>query len=247
MKRIPNKSRRVSRAKRAPHARVSLGPSSGRHMTKPDYKNLYRWSDPFSKRWMRLGTHDADWLSLEKVMELVRGDLQLKEPLKLRYKMGGQPADVMRSTLVSVFVISDRLKRLMESCEFTGWCTYNVEVKDKEGRLLPGYSGFCIKGHAGDRDLARAEVIEKPPKAADGIPHEVYKGYFFRDDVWDGKDFCMVGYAGMKVVTERVVKAFKKAKIFNVKFTPLTEVEEDVSLYDDEIPGGSTLKSRLSV
>jgi hypothetical protein len=182
---------------------------------------------------MRLSTYDDAWLSPEKVMLLIRGELKLKEPLKLRYKMGGQAADLMRSALVSIFVVSDRLVELIKSSGFTGWGAYPVEVRDKDGKILPGYQGFSIKGRAGGRDLKRAEVIKKPPKAPGGIPYEVYKGYFFKDDQWDGNDFCLVGYAGMKIATERVVQAFKKAKIHNVEFTPFIELEEGVSFYYD--------------
>ena len=66
----------------------------------------------------------------------------------------------------------------------------------------------------------------------------MYKGFYFDESQWDGSDIFLVG--GHKVVTLPVQKAFKRAKVSNVRFTPLMEVEIDVYLdrFDAECESG---------
>jgi hypothetical protein len=70
-----------------------------------------------------------------------------------------------------------------------------------------------------------------------GEPYQVYKGLFFYEEDWDGSDIFRVSNFGGTVVTGKVDKIFKQAKVTNVKLTPLPEVERDVLLdkYDHDI------------
>jgi hypothetical protein len=126
--------------------------------------------------------------------------------------------------------ISRRLLALLEEHQFTGWSTYPVQVYDRKEEQLAGYFGFAVTGRAGKRDLQRVQVLIKPN--AVGVPVEMLKGLYFEDDFWDGSDFCLMGTTSTIIVTERVVKAFKRAKIRNVRFTPLPEDETPAIVYE---------------
>jgi len=178
---------------------------------------------------MRLEPYDDEWLTNEKMMSLVRGDLKLKKPVKLRHAMGGrQPSDLMRTTLLDIIVISARVVQVLETNSLTGWMTYPVEVHDKTGKILPGYYGLSITGRAGVPDRARGRVINKPPIVSGGTRRKVLQGLYFKNDKWGGSDFCFVGYGGVEIVTHRVVDVFKRAKIRNVELTPLPEYEVSI-------------------
>jgi len=150
----------------------------------------------------------------------------------LQAEMGGHATDLLWTTFPPLMCISRRLVELLEEHQFTGWSTYPVEVYDRKGERLPDYFGFAVTGRAGKHDLQRVQVVIKPPPTERGKPWEALKGLYFEDDFWDGSDFCLMGTTSTIIVTERVVKAFKRAKIRNVIFTPLPEEETDAAVYE---------------
>lgn len=117
----------------------------------------------------------------------------------------------------------------------TGWTTYPVEVYGRRGEPLPGYHGFTVTGGECRRDRSRSQVITKQTVPG-GKPFEVYKGLYFFEEDWDRSDIFIVRRYGGIVVTEKVYKILKRAKVTNVKLTPLLEVERDVYLdkYDHD-------------
>ncbi|MBN1206945.1 MAG: hypothetical protein JXB05_18825 [Myxococcaceae bacterium] len=113
--------------------------------------------------------------------------------------------------------------QLLRSHGFTGWSLYEVSVRDKQGQLIPGYSGLAITGRCGDIDWSQS--IELPRIRPAGI-FPVWKGFFFDPASWDGSDFFMAaGDSGFVLVVEEVKKAFERAKLRNVGFTPLDQFE----------------------
>lgn len=199
---------------------------------KPDYENLYMMRDPFATRPMRLsvegdprfGTKTFD----DFVDRLYLGECEADPPLQLKVFQGGQKTDLMWSAYPPITVISKSMVKLLSAHGFTGWGTYAVKVRDRDGKIIPGYFGLAVTGRAGKSDLLRGKVIKKPPKVPGGAPYEVLKGEYFKDDFWDGSDFCIMGQGGSPIVTRRVVDALKKAKIRNVEFMPLPEYEIDI-------------------
>ncbi len=70
-----------------------------------------------------------------------------------------------------------------------------------------------------------------------GEPFDVYKGLYFYEEDWDGSDIFWVSSFGGTIVTEKVKKIFKQAKVTNVKLSPLPEIELQVLLdkYDHDM------------
>ncbi len=126
------------------------------------------------------------------------------------------------------FFISTRLMDLLMQHQVIGWSTYPVELFDRKGEPLTGYHGLAITGAVCKRDRSRSQIVENPPVVPTGKPYLVYKGLYFVESQWDGSDMFWVSPGG-RVVTEKVYRLFKKHKIVNVRFTPLREVEMDVS------------------
>ena len=58
----------------------------------------------------------------------------------------------------------------------------------------------------------------------DGLNIKV-EGYYFDETKWDGSDLCAIDEFPMaNLVTERVAKAMKKAKVTNCKYIPLEKM-----------------------
>lgn len=170
----------------------------------------------------------SNWPTLEQQKDLTRGAYYPPGLLQFDVARGTQPTDVLWSNSVHPMFISARLMALLVEHQITGWATYPVELFDRKGQHLPGYHGFAITGAMCERDRSRSQVIEKPPVVPNGQPYQVYRGLYFIESQWDGNDMFWVQHGG-KVVTERVYRLFRKHKIVNARFTPLSEVERRVS------------------
>ena len=202
---------------------------------KPDYEKLFEMRDPLATLPWRLGIRDMRFQTPAFhgwILVLFRGSSDALPPLGLFAATGGRPADVMWSRYPPIFVVSDRVIDLLAGNGLTGWSTYAVEVRDKKGELVPGYRGFAVTGRAGDHDLHRVFVVQKPVWKGSDRLREVLRGIYLEDDSWDSSDFSLMGETSNIIVTEQVVRAFKKAKIRNVQFTRLPEVEIPASVYE---------------
>jgi hypothetical protein len=202
------------------------------NMVPPNYEKLYHLDDPLATQPFRLEPYDDDWLGRAEATRLLRGQLPPQLPLKLRPAMGGRFVDLMWSTYSPITVISQHLVDLLTTLGFTGWSIYDVEVKDKEGQIKSNYHGLSITGKAGNRDLRRVQAVEKPPVVSGGPSYIDLKGIYFENDGWDGSDFCLMGHTITCIVTDRVVQAFRQAKIRNVQFIQLTRVETSANVYE---------------
>jgi hypothetical protein len=125
-----------------------------------------------------------------------------------------------------VVIVSDAVVQLLRSHGFTGWSLYEVSVRDKQGQLIPGYSGLAITGRCGKIDYTRTVVVPRIRPA--GI-FPIGKGLLFDPESWDGSDLFMpAGNVGHKLMVDRVKKAFERAKIRNVSFTPVDQYEVEL-------------------
>ena len=202
-----------------------------------DYDKLYRLRDPLATRPLRLGDegYSGEWITTHQAWLLAKGELKLDEPLRLGAYQGGQITDFLWSGLVPIVCISQRVVDLLCEQDITGWATYPVEVHDRQGALLPGYHGFAVIGAECRRDRSRSEIITKRRPTPQGREYQAYKGLYFQEDQWDGSDIFWIRHTGI-IVVERVYKLFRSAKITNVTFMRLTEVEIDVLLDKYEKP-----------
>jgi len=100
-------------------------------------------------------------------------------------------------------------------------------TNDEKGVYLPDYYGFAVKSCAGEQDVSRSQIVTKS-FIPGGKARDFYKGVYFDESKWGGSDIFRIQHATI-IVTRQVWLAFKKAKLTNVRFTPLPEVESMVS------------------
>lgn len=192
-----------------------------------NYKAFSWMSDPLANRPLRLDTDGT--VSGEMAWQLSLGDMIPEQPLRLAAVMGGQPAPILWTRFPPLVCVHQRVVDVLTQRNFTGWSVYPVEVYGRKVEPIPDYYGFAITGRGGEVDISRSQLVTKPAPAERGRPYQVYLGVYFHPEQWDGSDLFFVN--GHRVVREAVVKAFKRAKIFNVQFMSLPDVEIDAYFY----------------
>jgi hypothetical protein len=199
------------------------------HIIKPvTYSDLFLLKDPFSNHWLRLDPL-SEWLNEDKANKLAYGELRPTEPVVCKGFMGGPVADVLWTGLPFLFCVSQRVVGILQDNHFTGWSTYPVEVSDRKGNRVTGYYGFAVTSYAGERDLSRSPIIKRAPYVYGGGNPEVYKGFYFDENRWDGSDFFRVK---TDIIVTRVVKeAIIKSKVRNIKFVALPDEETDTIVF----------------
>ncbi len=192
---------------------------------KLDYSALFEMSDPMAMEPYRLRSRlpsdsSTGGVNLDR---LSQGDYQARDPVQFDVAQGSETCDILWTQFVTPVCISERVVRLLQQNDVSGWSTYPVEVLDNNGRLLAGYHGLSVTGVVCSADYSRSTVITKPPPAPRGRSYDVYRGLYFDAAEWDGSDMFWVGR--VRVVVEKVKKVFEQIKVSNMCFTPLTERE----------------------
>lgn len=160
---------------------------------------------------------------------LISGDYAgVNFPIVFKQEYGTKLQDILDTGWPSLFLISDRIKVILDENALTGWMVFAVEVQDKQGRLIPGYHGFSITGRCGKIDYGKAEIIEKR-LVQHGPLVRYYKSLPIGLEKWDGADFFLPEkYFGI-VITRNAAVALKKSKLTNIRFENLSDIETDYS------------------
>ncbi len=112
------------------------------------------------------------------------------------------------------FLISDRMKRLMEDNYITGWKSFPVVIYEKNKNEVTGYHGFTVTGRGGEIDYLM------PPSQ---IPYgESSKYCRWSQEQWDGSDIFRIS-PNYLIVTRRTMLLFKEHRITSPHFSPLSD------------------------
>jgi hypothetical protein len=163
-------------------------------------------------------------MTREQSRGLTRAEMTLPHPVQARWFMGRKkPSDLIGTTFAVPLLVSERVIALLRDEGFTGWSTYDVDLVGHDGAPIPGYYGLAIHGRCGPIDYDKSEEI---PTITPGGVSSHWFGLYFDPDTWDGSDlFMSEDNSGFKFVVDEVKRAFEKAKIKNVEFTNLAEIE----------------------
>ena len=134
--------------------------------------------------------------------------------------MGATLYDVIWTGNVAPILVSDKVVELLTAEGVSGWGTYAVELRDKTRATVEGYSGFVVYGRCGPiRDELSPVVDVMRP----GGITQMYKGWHFDHETWDGSDIFMPIMGGIRFARDLVRRLFVRHKIRNVKFIKATE------------------------
>ena len=113
-----------------------------------------------------------------------------------------------------VFLISERVEKILIDNSITGWESYPIIIFDKKGKEIKGYTGFSVTGRGGYFYGAFT------PKWEIMCDHHLRK----RWDVsqWDGSDLFRI-HPNYMITTAKVRDLFIANRIRGAKFTPFSE------------------------
>lgn len=166
-----------------------------------------------------------DEKGFDDVIRLLMGNYEgIEFPVVFKQAYGKRLDDVIRTGHAILFLISDKMKALLEENALTGWKTFAVKVLDKQGQAIQGYHGLSITGRCGKIDYNKSEIVEKRlvPNAPLG---KYYKGLYVGLDNWDGSDFFLPEKYFGTIITSRAAEVLKKSKLTNIRLENLAVIE----------------------
>jgi len=155
------------------------------------------------------------------------------EPLEFNVMIGRKPMDLVTTSLVVLYLVSDRIIQAFTDVGITGWSTYPVMLWDKRGNEIPGYHGLTVTGRSGPIDDSRSvRMLRDPatdPTVDAGAPYWAWVGLFFKEESWDGSDIFIAKnpteISGYMIVNTRVRDLLINMKATNILLRPLPRVE----------------------
>jgi hypothetical protein len=134
-----------------------------------------------------------------------------------------QPCDAIWTTLAVPLLVSSRVTEVLEARGFKGWTVFPIELAGSKGQRIAGFHGLSIPGRCGAIENERSIRVAKRYPA--GV-FPVWKGLYFDPETWDGSDIFMPqGNVGWVFVVKEVRDALDSAKVGNIAWTPVEEVE----------------------
>lgn len=189
------------------------------------FRHFYLLRNPYATRPLRLTTEEPPRSFTAERADALLAGAQATEPVCLVWESGGSASDFVWTGYLSIIVVSGRVVETLRETRATGWTTYPIVARDRSGASLQGYFGFAVTGRAGPVDRKRSEVFQKPAPTPTGTVYSMLRGLYFDENTWDGNDIFLVADTLFVVVSERVKRALGRARIGNVRFTRLTDVE----------------------
>lgn len=145
-------------------------------------------------------------------------------PVLFKQEYGNKLADILDTGWSSLYLISDKMKTLLENNLLTGWKTFPVKVSSKEGKEIEGFHGFSITGRCGLVDFTKAETITKE-LVPGGPMGEFNKGLYFDIEAWDKSDFFIPeNYFGI-IVSKKASEILSNSNLSNINLLNLLDVE----------------------
>lgn len=164
---------------------------------------------------------DQHWFLILGVYEDIGFPVSFKQ-----YNNGKKMLDMLETGWQSLHLISDRFKEELEKNNLTGWKTYPIKLMTKKNEEIKGYHGLSISGRCGPIDYSKAEIVEKR-LVPNGILSKYYKGEYIGLEKWDGSDFFLSEQNFGIFVSAKATEILKKAKITNIIFRNLPDIEID--------------------
>ncbi len=161
-------------------------------------------------------------------INLIKGNYgEIDFPVIFKQDYGKKLADILGAGHASLYLVSDRMKTILEDHQITGWKTFPIKLYDKKKNEILGYHGFSVTGRCGPIHDELAEIVDRQ-SVPNGPIYQVYKGVYVGLDKWDGADFFIPDETTFFIVTKKLKTLLEDNKITNLEFNNLMEIEIDV-------------------
>lgn len=142
-------------------------------------------------------------------------DIEFPIIFREQLESGKRFRDILDNRTISLYLISDRFKNILQSSGLTGWKCYPIELYDKFGHSIRGYHGLSIIGKAG-----KMKKHKTPPMDLGYSPNSY--GYYFDVTAWDGSDIFNPKDSNFMLVTKSFIDTLVKHKITSCEYIQLT-------------------------
>ncbi len=146
-------------------------------------------------------------------------------PITFKQDYGKKFTDILDTGWPCLYLISDKMKSILEENCLTGWQTFPIKLYDKKGNEISGYHGFSLTGRCGPTTYKKSTIFEKR-LVPTGPICKFYKGVFI--DSWDGSDFFTPKGTYHTLISKKAEKVLKENKLTNIRIENLAECEIDV-------------------
>jgi hypothetical protein len=144
------------------------------------------------------------------------------EPIEFTLGRKGDPKDMLLGGPPSVCLVSDAFVATVHGVGASGWTTYPITLRRRDGEVIPGYQGLSIVGRAGRPSYADSELfMGRPFTGGPAVP--MVRGMGFDLASWDGSDVFLLDTTAHVIATASVRTALRRAKVRNVSFERLSE------------------------
>lgn len=141
----------------------------------------------------------------------------------------GKFNDILDTGWASLYLITRKLKSVLEHNNLSGWKSFPVKVYDVKGNEVSDYYGLSITGRCGATKYDQSEIIEKR-LVPQGPLVRYYKGISFND--WDGSDFFIPDKTTYIFTEKTAADILKKNNISNMSLTDLADEETDIDMLE---------------
>ena len=181
-------------------------------------QNFYRLGTTFRNKWFRGRELAKDIKIIDKWIG--KGMRGFKDIVHVRIVSGTTAGDIL-GVAFPLHIVSTKLLEIWK--DFEKIETYPVVI---EGSVSPiEYSGVVFLGRGGPFDPVKSKAVYSKALNEQGNPAIMkQEGMFFDDSYWDCSDLLTIDeFPCVPIVTEKVVKAMKKARVTNCEYIALEE------------------------
>lgn len=173
--------------------------------------------------WASGATHLKPETRLDK-FALLKGD-DLLTVRVFRHVSGSATYDLIGTGHAGLYLLSEKVFSVLEQNAFTGWANYTVEVYNRYGREVTGYSGLVVTGRCGVLLNEKSDRVWREPRVPDGKRYQAWMGLYFDPQAWDGSDVFSPDKTMHVIVNQAVKTALEEAGVTNIGIERLTEIE----------------------
>ena len=156
-------------------------------------------------------------------LNLIKGNYDhIDFPVTFKQEDGKKLNDILDTGYAGFYLISEKMKIIIEENELTGWKIFPIKLYDKKGNKINGYHGFSITGNSSSINYKKSEINEKK-LTPNGPICKFYKGIFI--DKWDGTDFFTPEGTYQTLISRKAAQVIKKNKLTNICLRNFTDIE----------------------
>ncbi len=120
--------------------------------------NFYNLSSKLCNRTFQAHPLGLNWDKIESLSRGIYMDIQF--PIIFKQAQGNRLEDMLDTGTVCLYLISERLRTLLQNGGLSGWQTFDIKLLTKDDREIAGYYGFAITAAATGLTLTKGKLLK---------------------------------------------------------------------------------------